>query len=46
MHAETPIRVEYSLTEKGLALRAVFAAIGQWTRTYLDSDLPEQRTED
>jgi DNA-binding HxlR family transcriptional regulator len=28
--AETPVRVEYQLTEKGRALKRVFAAIGAW----------------
>ena len=28
--AETPGRVEYHLTDKGLALRSVVAAIGEW----------------
>jgi DNA-binding HxlR family transcriptional regulator len=27
---ETPARVEYHLTDKGLALRSVLAAIGEW----------------
>jgi len=30
VHAETPGRVEYRLTDKGLALRSVVAAIGEW----------------
>ena len=28
--AETPVRVEYQLTDKGRALQRVFAAIGDW----------------
>ena len=28
--AETPVRVEYHLTDKGLALKGVVAAIGDW----------------
>ena len=28
--AETPVRVEYHLTDKGLALKSVVAAIGDW----------------
>jgi DNA-binding HxlR family transcriptional regulator len=27
---EPPVRVEYHLTDKGLALRSVLAAIGEW----------------
>ncbi|MEM6441507.1 MAG: helix-turn-helix domain-containing protein [Pseudomonadota bacterium] len=30
VHAEVPPKVEYSLTEKGLALRGVIAALGDW----------------
>lgn len=30
VYAETPVRVEYQLTDKGLALQHVFSAIGQW----------------
>lgn len=30
-HAEAPVRVEYQLTDKGQALKTVFAAIGDWT---------------
>ena len=29
-HPEPPTRVEYHLTDKGLALRSVVAAIGEW----------------
>src|SRR5262245_45900307 len=28
--AETPVRVDYQLTDKGRALEQVFCAIGQW----------------
>jgi DNA-binding HxlR family transcriptional regulator len=30
VYAETPVRVEYQLTEKGRALEKVFDAIGAW----------------
>jgi DNA-binding HxlR family transcriptional regulator len=30
VYAETPVRVEYQLTDKGRALERVFAAIGDW----------------
>jgi DNA-binding HxlR family transcriptional regulator len=30
VYAETPVRVEYQLTDKGRALQQVFSAIGQW----------------
>jgi len=32
--AETSVRVEYLLTEKGRALEAVFATIGDWADLY------------
>ena len=34
--AEVPPHVEYSLTEKGLALLPVFAELAKWGETYLD----------
>ncbi|CAN5701451.1 catDE operon transcriptional regulator CatR [soil metagenome] len=33
--AETPGRVEYHLTDKGLALRSVVAAIGEWASRWV-----------
>jgi DNA-binding HxlR family transcriptional regulator len=30
VHVETPVRVEYRLTDKGRALQGVVAAIGAW----------------
>ena len=33
---EVPPHVEYSLTEKGLALLPVFAELAKWGETYLD----------
>lgn len=30
VYPETPVRVEYQLTEKGRGLEKVFAAIGEW----------------
>jgi DNA-binding HxlR family transcriptional regulator len=34
-HAETPVRIEYQLTEKGRALESVFAAIGVWAERWV-----------
>ena len=31
-YLEVPVRVEYSLTDKGLALRPIFADLIKWTR--------------
>ena len=33
---EVPPHVEYSLTEKGLALLPVFTELAKWGETYLD----------
>jgi DNA-binding HxlR family transcriptional regulator len=30
VYAETPVRIEYQLTEKGMALRTVLVALGKW----------------
>ena len=30
VYAETPVRIEYELTKKGLALREVFIALSKW----------------
>jgi DNA-binding HxlR family transcriptional regulator len=38
---ESPVRVEYSLTEKGAALEAAFRAIADWAETWLGSTPPE-----
>ncbi len=32
---ETPVRIEYHLTEKGRALAPVFDAIGEWSHDWL-----------
>jgi DNA-binding HxlR family transcriptional regulator len=32
--AETPVRVEYHLTDRGRALGPVFAALGDWANKY------------
>ena len=34
VYAETPVRVEYQLTEKGRGLEKVFAAIGEWADSW------------
>jgi DNA-binding HxlR family transcriptional regulator len=30
VYAETPVRIEYTMTKKGLALREVFLALSKW----------------
>ncbi|HEX7002636.1 MAG TPA: helix-turn-helix domain-containing protein [Trueperaceae bacterium] len=39
---ETPVRVEYSLTEKGKALQSAVSAISAWAENWLPD--PEQET--
>lgn len=34
---ETPVRIEYSLTEKGLSLEPVMKEIEKWSQTWLDA---------
>ena len=37
---ETPVRVEYELTEKGKALDAAFCALAQWAEKWVTYDAP------
>ncbi|WP_183251322.1 winged helix-turn-helix transcriptional regulator [Anoxybacteroides tepidamans] len=36
VYPETPVRIEYVLTEKGRALKPVIKAIEQWAQTWAD----------
>ncbi|WP_409974008.1 winged helix-turn-helix transcriptional regulator [Bacillus sp. Bva_UNVM-123] len=36
VYPETPVRIEYSLTEKGLALEPLMKDIEKWARTWID----------
>jgi DNA-binding HxlR family transcriptional regulator len=36
----SPIRVSYSLTEKGRALEPIVCAIEEWARTWIDEGVP------
>jgi len=38
VYPEVPVRIEYTLTEKGRALQTVIEAIEQWAQTWIDSD--------
>ncbi|WP_425144761.1 winged helix-turn-helix transcriptional regulator [Deinococcus sp.] len=38
--AETPVRIEYRLTEKGLGLRAVMAALADWAYQWAAGQQP------
>ncbi|MBA2875114.1 winged helix-turn-helix transcriptional regulator [Thermaerobacillus caldiproteolyticus] len=39
VYPETPVRIEYSLTEKGQALKSVIEAIEQWAQVWAKTDL-------
>lgn len=36
--AETPVRIEYSLTEKGLALEPIVKELEKWSQTWLNTE--------
>jgi DNA-binding HxlR family transcriptional regulator len=38
---ETPVRIEYALTEKGRALEEVITAVATWAETWIDQPAPE-----
>jgi DNA-binding HxlR family transcriptional regulator len=37
VYPETPVRIEYSLTEKGLALEQLMKEIEKWSQNWLDA---------
>ena len=37
VYPETPIRIEYSLTEKGLAMEPLMNELEQWSQTWLEN---------
>ncbi|CDQ20226.1 DNA-binding transcriptional regulator, HxlR family [Halobacillus karajensis] len=39
---ETPIRIEYSLTEKGLALEPLMKELEKWSQNWVDTEEPLQ----
>src|SRR5918998_6922303 len=43
---ETPVRVEYALTEKGRALEAAVLAIGAWAERWVSADDVRRRAEE
>lgn len=43
VHAETPVRIEYHLTEKGRDLIDVTEAVRRWARKWQASDVGETR---
>jgi DNA-binding HxlR family transcriptional regulator len=42
---ETPVRVEYELTEKGRALEQALAAVGKWAERWVTDPLPGEAVE-
>jgi DNA-binding HxlR family transcriptional regulator len=40
---DTPVRVEYELTEKGLALEKALRAIGAWAEEWIPAPKPAKR---
>jgi DNA-binding HxlR family transcriptional regulator len=46
VYAETPVRIEYELTDKGLALREVLMALNNWAVRWDQSavETPQGRT--
>ena len=38
VYPETPVRVEYSLTEKGMALSPVIRELEKWASRYIEID--------
>jgi DNA-binding HxlR family transcriptional regulator len=40
VHPETPVRIEYTMTEKGLALSAVTNAIASWAEEWITPETP------
>ena len=49
VYAETPVRIEYSMTEKGLALTGVITSIADWAESWdispIEQHHPEQAEE-
>jgi DNA-binding HxlR family transcriptional regulator len=41
---DTPVRVEYALTEKGRALESAIVAIGQWAERWVPLEATEAET--
>jgi len=39
VYPETPVRIEYTLTDKGLALQPVMEAIGQWAEKWVNESI-------
>lgn len=44
VYPETPVRIEYALTEKGLALKSVMNAVSEWAETWMEHTASESST--
>lgn len=42
VYPETPVRIEYSLTEKGIALEAVLREIEKWSQNWVEINESEE----
>ena len=40
VYPQTPVRIEYHLTEKGRSLGSVFEAVGAWASAWVSEPLP------
>ncbi|MHA6482256.1 winged helix-turn-helix transcriptional regulator [Paenibacillus sp. strain BS8-2] len=43
VYPEMPVRIEYSLTDKGLALSPLLANISEWAEQWIDPDEVQQQ---
>ncbi|HEY4554527.1 MAG TPA: helix-turn-helix domain-containing protein [Bacillaceae bacterium] len=41
VYPETPVRIEYSLTDKGLALKPLMNEISAWAESWIETDSEE-----
>lgn len=44
VYPETPVRIEYALTEKGLALKPVMLAVQEWAEAWVEHTSTETST--
>ena len=44
VHPETPVRIEYSLTQKGASLKPVMAEIEQWSQNWIEALEPAENS--
>lgn len=44
VHPETPVRIEYSLTEKGYSLKPVMKEIERWSQNWIEAGEPAEST--